>query len=183
MSLRDNIPTLIVGLLALASLWLVTQLRPSETAGIPAGDGPDYYLGPFTLISMDPQGRPQHRIEGEGMQHLPALAETHLQQPRITLYQGSRNPWAASSEHGVYSDDGERLLLGGAVHIEGQGRSGPLRLETRDLHIQPQTGHGETDQAVTLTAANGQIHATGLRADLPQQQLHLLSNVRGRYEP
>ena len=183
MSLRHHMPTLLAGLMVLASGWLLTRLTPDE-APLPTGaDGPDFYLGRFSMLSMDGQGQPRHRIEGEALQHLPARAESRLQQPRFLWRLDEGSQWRASAERGVLTDDLARLRLQGVVNIEGQGRNGPLTLKTRDLDVRPGQGSAETGQAITLTTPRARVTAVGLRLTLEQQRLQLLQDVRGRYEP
>jgi lipopolysaccharide export system protein LptC len=56
-----------------------------------------------------------------------------------------------------------------------------ITLLTRDLTIYPQREYAETGAAVTITSGRNEMQAVGMRLDLSDGRLELLSETKGKY--
>jgi LPS export ABC transporter protein LptC len=113
---------------------------------------------------------------------------TQLQSPLVRLYRSSGVLWniVASSGRIHAAENGDaiqRLDLQDGVElfqIDEFGRR--MSLTTEFLSVFPDTQSMSTDREVTMNTDSLQQTATGMRADLQQDQLTFLGQVRGRYE-
>jgi len=62
-----------------------------------------------------------------------------------------------------------------------EGKDDTLEIHTEALKVVPAEEYAETDQPVTIVTALGVTQAVGMQANLKQQQLELLAQVRGEY--
>ncbi|RYZ85498.1 MAG: LPS export ABC transporter periplasmic protein LptC, partial [Moraxellaceae bacterium] len=60
---------------------------------------------------------------------------------------------------------------------------GEITISTEELRINTHDQFAETDKAVTMRAARGQMETQGMRVDIKNDRIELLSNVKGTYEP
>ena len=67
------------------------------------------------------------------------------------------------------------------VERPAQDRRGRLEIDTASLRVVPAKEYAETDQPVVIVTDFGVTRAIGMQADLKQQQLQLLAQVRGEY--
>jgi LPS export ABC transporter protein LptC len=106
----------------------------------------------------------------------------------VRLYRSSGVLWniVASSGRIHAAENGDaiqRLDLQDGVElfqIDEFGRR--MSLTTEFLSVFPDTQSMSTDREVTMNTDSLQQTATGMRADLQQDQLTFLGQVRGRYE-
>ena len=102
----------------------------------------------------------------------------HMHQPRLP-------PLRLESETGWIARNGDKVHLLGEVTMDRpeEHPAGPLHLVTRDLTVFPQRRHAETEAHAVATAPGYRIEGIGMRMDLDEQTVLLLSEVRGRHEP
>jgi lipopolysaccharide export system protein LptC len=62
-------------------------------------------------------------------------------------------------------------------------KQGETTISTTDLRLNLQDQFAETNKAVTMRAAQSEITAMGMRADMKREHIEFLSNVKGTYEP
>ena len=178
---------LVLVLAALFSWWLV-QREPEQTRAI-AHSGPrevDYYVTGLEVTRMTQAGRPAHRLEVAQARHYTDDDTTALDQPQLTVFQDDAPPWEIDAERGWVSADGSLVLLGGEVLIAraGDADNRPVRIQTRDVRVQPQQDYAETDERVRVDSEDDWLVAVGMQAWLrPPSRLKFLSQVRASYVP
>jgi lipopolysaccharide export system protein LptC len=183
-------PTIALVLLALvfAGTWALLPQSEPEPEIAPAGGGRmvDYAITGLEVVRMTAAGVPAHRLLGRQLRHYADDGTSAVDQPRLSVFQGTDPPWEIQSEDALVSADGDLLLLRGEVVIEraaGQDNR-PLRMVTRDLRVQPSQDYAETDEAVRLDSDADWIEAVGMQAWLrPPSRLKLLSQVKGYHVP
>ncbi len=147
----------------------------------------DAYATGVTSVLYNAEGRVEYTLEAAEQTHY-LDNTTVLKTPFVKLHQASGALWnimAGSGRiHAVEGGDAiERLDLQTGVEvyqIDEMGRR--MQLNTEFLSVFPQTQTMSTDLAVTMVTDSLQQSATGMRADLQQDQLTFLGQVRGRYE-
>lgn len=174
-------------LVALAVLlldnWLSNRREQKQQAAASAAHVADYFMRDFTATTMDPQGKPVQRLAAQLMEHYADDNTMELTAPRLTLYQKAGPPWQINAAHGSITDDGKQVRLSGGVRMTQDDNGRTLALVTDHLLLRPKRHYAETDAAVTITAPQGVVSALGMRANLAEQRLSLLANVRGNYVP
>jgi lipopolysaccharide export system protein LptC len=103
--------------------------------------------------------------------------------PQLTIYRQGAAPWFVRSRQAQVAAGGESVLLQDEVKVERlmEDQRGKLEIDTSALRVVPAKEYAETDQPVTIVTGLGMTQAIGMQADLKQQYLQLLAQVRGDY--
>lgn len=104
-----------------------------------------------------------------------------LTEPRMTFYQGEDSKWRTESRTGIAYDNGQKVVLQGDVSIKELPQPG-ITLRTPKIIIKPREEFAETDKIVTITDGRNRTTGKGLRADLKQDKVEILSDVESSYE-
>lgn len=186
---RQNLVlAVLVALGALLSWWL-SESETDQQRKLARPDGPrdvDYRIRGFEVIRMTPAGIPAHRLSADTLRHFTDDDTTELDNPHLTVFQGTEPPWEIDAEQAWLSADGSIILLTGEVVIEraGSSETPPTTLFTRDLRVQPREDYAETDEAVRVESESDWLDAVGMRAWLrPPSRIKFLSDVKGFYVP
>jgi LPS export ABC transporter protein LptC len=147
----------------------------------------DAYATGVTSVLYNAQGRIEYTLDAAEQIHY-LDNTTVLESPFVRLYQETGALWNIMASSGrIHAAEGgdtiERLDLQTNVEvyqIDELGRR--MSLSTEFLSVFPQTQTMSTDLAVSMVTDTLQQSATGMRADLRQDQLTFLGQVRGRYE-
>jgi len=93
-------------------------------------------------------------------------------------------PWHLSAHLGRSSLNGKLLFLNQDVLIQQETASqGLIQIETTELLVKPAEQYAETDKAVKMRSAKGQVDAVGMTALMRDSRVQLQSDVRAIYEP
>lgn len=147
----------------------------------------DAYATGVTSVLYNATGQIEYTLDADSQVHY-LDNTTELQTPYVRLYQASGALWNIVASSGRIhaaenGDDIERLDLQEGVElfqIDALGRR--MSLNTEFLSVFPDTQSMSTDREVTMTTDSLLQTALGMRADLEQDQLTFLGQVRGRYE-
>lgn len=172
---------LLLALIATGSWWMQREIdqRPelvqTLSAEIPGFDGLEA-PAPLTLVDESPEARAA-RLLSAGYSEV-TTPVIHMHEPRLP-------PLRLESETGWIARNGDEVRLLGEVTMDrpGEHPDGPLHLVTRDLTVFPQRQHAETEAHAVATAPGYRIEGIGMRMDLDEQTVLLLSEVKGRHEP
>ncbi len=143
----------------------------------------DFYLTDFDLTTMDAAGFPRYDLQAKLMRHYADDDTSQLSMPDMTVYRAGSPPWRVRAGRAEVAAGGESVLLRDDVkawRVTTERRQA-LEIDTPTLRVEPAKDYAETDQPVTIVTDLGTTRAVGLRADLKQRQLNLLSQVRGDY--
>jgi len=108
-----------------------------------------------------------------------------FQTPVFNLINDPKKPgWLVTSQEGRLDSNNEWFSLSQEVVArQSSEKQGEITITTSDLRLNTREQFAETSKAVTMRAAKSQITGVGLRADMKRDQIQLLSNVKGTYEP
>lgn len=178
------------GLLALAGLsyFLLRWVESSVPKSVPVeSEAPVLIIEQFRAMRMSLAGLREYVIEAPSLRQLPKDRGTWIEQPVLDWYQpdGQTREWRLISEQGWIAADQQLIRLTGAVVMTRTAESGkaPVEVTTREVLIRPRERYAETAAPVQAVTPNGELRAVGARAWLDREQLELLSEVRGYYEP
>lgn len=185
-ALSTYLPLLLMGLLALATWWLVKQSPPA-----PAGDGerppstaPDYTMTDFSLDHFDAAGRLAMRIEGERLRHYPATDRIEIDGPRIRAIAPDGRETLAHAERALAAGDGSEVqLLGGAEVRSTDRRGAPLLMQGEFLHALLVLEQVRSHLPVLVRASGSELHAAGLDYDHAAGRLELKGPLRATLPP
>jgi lipopolysaccharide export system protein LptC len=185
MTLPRWLPGVLLFLVALATGWLVWQLR-REDEPVPLVGPPrsDYLLIDFEMVALDENGAESFRVNGPMLSRHPYLGTLDVEQPRFLFPDSDGNPWNARAGRAWVAQHGDELRLGEQVEFDGprDANGGRIELRTQDLTVLPEQNEVRTDAAVTVTGPGSILRGRGLRADLDARRFRL-SKVTGNYAP
>ena len=144
---------------------------------------PDIYLANFDLTTMNAAGRPRYYLLAKLMQHYADDDTSELTLPSLTVYRPEAAPWRVRAGQAQVAAGGQSVLLQNDVRIRRltTNKRDKLEIITSALRVEPANEYAETDKPVTIVTELGITRAIGMQADLKQQQLQLLAQVRGDY--
>lgn len=147
----------------------------------------DAYSNGVTSVLYDPQGNIEYTLEASNQVHF-LDNTTALRDPFVRFYQGSGARWNIIARSGkilAAQEDGriDQLDLSDEVELFQIDELGNrITLSTSFLSLFPNSETMSTDREVTMTTNNLRQTAIGMTADLQQDTLTFLSQVKGRYE-
>lgn len=180
---------LVLAVLALAAigtefvLWINRDRADEHTyAGPPRSD---YTLTRFTLDALDTDGRRTFQVSGPALSRRGEDGSIFVTTPDYELLDGAGNPWKGKSDSAWVDKEGAVLKLLGHVEMHRQGgpKQAPLDLITRDLTTWPKKGRMETADEASIRQPGSILRGVGLRGDLNEKTLELLSDVESTIEP
>ncbi len=143
---------------------------------------PDYTLHHFQSIQMDEQGYLKSRLIAEKMVHY-VETKTELTSPLMVFYKEGNPAWTVQAQTGEVSSDGNEIWLLGQTRLEQHKSSQVEKLEiiSKDMRLQRDTQYLETASVTKIISPYGETRSVGARMFIPQEQIELLSQVRGHY--
>lgn len=105
--------------------------------------------------------------------------------PQILFSGTEQKPaWYVTAQLGRNDNNGDIFTLSNNVLAQQTTQTqGTVSISTSELHVNTREQFAETDKAVTMRNAKTQLETMGMRAYIKQDQIELLSNVTGTYEP
>lgn len=125
------LPVLLMGLLALATWWLVRSTPVPEAArepGPPRGE-PDYTMERFVVQRFDAQGALRTRIEGDHVRHYPDTDRLEIDGPRVHSVAEDGRVTVARARQAVSNGDGSEIALTGEARVRREGLGGEPAVE------------------------------------------------------
>jgi len=197
LSIKHITPITLLALLAILSWWLKDSASPERSSinGNVRHD-PDYYAENLITYSMDKTGNINFQLKVKHVEHYPDDDSLTLLKPEIIIYKDQQAQWTISSENGSVSANGDKIVLSNSViaiqsmvHLTNSTtdtantnkQASGFILSTEKLVITPALKFAETELDVRLQDINGTTLATGLKADMENNIIQLLSNVKGSY--
>ncbi len=143
----------------------------------------DFFSSNSLTTQFNPEGRLQHILHADLVEHIEQTDITLLTRPVLELYRGEELPWYISGERGELSPGGEVLDLRDNVRVEHTDRQQrPVLLTTSQMYYVFAEDLAHTAEDVRIDSQQGVTTATGMRTYLEQGLMQLNSKVRGRYE-
>lgn len=186
------LPVVLMGLLAMATWWLVRSTPVPRPAAEPAAPRhePDYFLKNFSIKSFDAQGRLQNEIQGTQARHYPDTDTLEIDQARMRALAPDGRVTLASAERALTNADGSEVqLFGNAIVTReaqtlARGKTLPrLQFQSEFLHAWTRQERVRTHLPVTLVRGKDQWHAESMEYDHLHQVLQLQGRVRGTIAP
>lgn len=175
-----------VAVIAGLSLWLLSNQAPKKARLTAINKSiPDAFMENFTTLDLDKDGNPRHELKATYMAHYPVDDYSEFTLPELTLYQSGIQRWTLTAEAGKTTKDINDIILHGEVNIHRFDKitgNTDLTIKTHDLLIRPDDTYIETEREISITKGKSRIQSTGIRANLDEGKVELLSQVRGVYE-
>lgn len=187
-ALSSYLPLLLMGVLALATWWLV-----NNTPGAPADPGraavrsdPDYTMEGFTLQRFGDDGRLLVQLEGEQLRHFPDSDTVEVDAVRVEALSADGSRIQANARRALSNADASEVQLLGGAQIErsgGPGNAPPMRFEGEFLHAFLRTEQLRSHLPVVLRQGGSEIRAAGLEYNHLTRQAQFKGPVKARFQP
>lgn len=157
-----------------------------------SGGFPQIYMKDVETREFDAQGKLHYQLSTPQVTHYQVNPDgpsngdyTLIDRPNMAFYDAeSAAPWLVSAQTGRSEANGQLLRLLDNVLIQQQTPTqGLIQITTNELRVRASEQFAETDKAVKMRSAKGQIDAVGMDADLAQSRLQLKSQVKAVYDP
>lgn len=166
--------------------WLEQILAPPPEAGRrEIAHRVDYYANDFTRTETDVAGSPKSRLQALDMKHYEDDQTSDLSKPVMHFFRAGMPPWVVSADTGIMSGDGNTVFLGGKTVASRDPYQGHLALEaiSRDVTVHLDKQYLESKAFTEIFHLPHYTAGVGMRTDFADgMQIHLMSEVRGRYE-
>ena len=186
------LPTLLMGVLALGTYWLVrsTPVPGQAAPAAPVRHEPDYLMNKFSVKTYDGNGRLKSEIVGAQARHFPDVDTLEIDGVRIRAYDEAGQLTLATASRALINSDASELQLFGDARVVREpvpDKAGVLqpRLEFRGefLHAFMKTERVLSPQPLELTRGQDQFTADAMEFDNVAQVMQLTGRVRGTLVP
>ncbi|MDQ7017339.1 MAG: LPS export ABC transporter periplasmic protein LptC, partial [Gammaproteobacteria bacterium] len=143
----------------------------------------DFFLHNFSIHQFDSDGSKQQLLQGSHLKHYPDDDSTQVRTAHIKLQTSAQATWIIDARRAHLSRNGEQIVLNDNVVMQRLAfkQLEPLKLETQTLHLDSIENRAKSDQAVQLSSENWLWNAIGMTAELNENKLTLLSQVKGHH--
>ena len=187
-------------IIALAVTWL-NNFWLSYQEFVSAGNERqiDYYLSDFSLLNTAASGDMKYYMQGQHLVHKNSTGGSEIFQPIIQAADHDGQALFIRAEKAQQKESQGVIELVGAVLIQKTTnqkstansfqldnlgtKDADFDLKTSNLSFDPIKREIFTDAPITLTTKDGLLTGTGLRSQLDQQELRILSNVHAKFDP
>jgi lipopolysaccharide export system protein LptC len=182
----QRFPSIVLVLIAMLSCWLLWHYVINLQWGAPANpNNPDAFAYNLQVNVMDDNGQPQYVFSSPYLVHYSVGNRIILQKPVMTMYEGAQPPWILHANQGEAFNGNNLVKLWGNVNMsQVAGTTNPSSLiKTTEITVYPKQRVATTNQYISAVQPNAQMNSVGMKLDLGQKTVDLLSQVHGVYEP
>ena len=180
---RRVIVIAVLAVLAIGS-WLV--LEPAQQPdSVPGADDLEagYYLTDADISDTDDAGELLYSLKAERIDHNPRDESVNLETLQLLYIVTAGEPWLIRATEGWMAGDRAQMILRGEVQISGafNNQQSAAVISTTRLILDLNEDIARTNETVQIDVGGASLEADGLHADLKNQKIQLLSNVRGTF--
>lgn len=193
--LHQHIPGPWLVALVLVVCFFAFSLRQKEEINAHQYDSsgfPQTYMTSVETREFGPQGKLRYQLSTPLITHFQIEPNTPserdytlIDHPKMAFYDTEAAiPWRVTANTGRSEANGQLIRLLDNIVIQQQTPTrGLITITTSELRVRAEQQFAETDKAVKMRSAKGQIDAIGMDADLAQSRLQLKSQVKAVYDP
>jgi len=186
MTASRAVSLLILAIVTSLVWWLESLVSSSQTEAMKQqSNRPDFYMENFSLRNFKTSGELHYHARGRSLIRYPKDDSLEIEQLDMQAYKKDKAPLFVKSNNAYISNDGDHVMLTGAVDIRQDklGGDDSLSIKTEKLFMDSQRDYLETNKAITIKTNRHQMQGVGMQAWLEHEKYRLLSNVRGTHEP
>ena len=187
------LPVLLMGVLAMATYWLVRSTPVGSNAIEPALaplHQPDYVMRKFAVKTFDAQGRLKSEVSGGEARHFPDTDTLEIDQVHIRSFNAQGQLTTAIARQAITNGDASEVqLVGHAQVVRGavadkNGQMQPsLTFVGEFLHAFMNTERVKSHKPVELTRGTDRFTADSMDFDNLDRIMLLTGRVRGQLVP
>jgi len=185
-------PVLLMGLLAMATYWLVRSTPAIEAPhpAAPLQHLPDYFMREFSVKTFDASGQLKHEITGKEVHHFPDTDTFEIGQVNLRSFNEARQLTTASALRAISNSNASDVQLIGQAMVERQASRDPsgeeqpaLTFRGDVLHAFMDTERVQSSKPVELTRGRDRFTADSMDYDNRNRIMLLTGRVRGQLAP
>lgn len=186
------LPVILMGVLALATYWLVrnTPLLLAPELAAPAQHEPDYFMRKFAVKMFDGTGRLKSEVVGTDVRHYPDTDTLEIDAASIRAFDPQGRVTTASARRALSNGDASDVQLFGDAHVvreaglDPSGQAQPhMEFRSEFLHALMNGQRIKSDKPVQLIRGGDRLTADTLDFDNPGRVLLLQGRVKGTLSP
>lgn len=144
----------------------------------------DYFADNIKLVKYSKKGALYYEMQGVHITHNDTSDTALVTQPMMTLYADKNVQWHIKANDGKLYNHQQTVDLTNDVVIskfENNINKPALMLTTNSMTLHPDTNTFATNDAVTIETDSTHTTATGMKANVDNNHIELLNNVRSYY--
>lgn len=186
------LPVLLMGLLAMATYWLVRSTPAIEATrpAAPVQHLPDYFMRQFSVKTFDASGQLKSEVTGAEAHHFPDTDTLEIDQVHIRSFNQEGHLTTASALKAISNSNASEVQLIGQALVERQasrdtsGKEQPaLTFKSEFLHAFMDTERVKSNKPVELTRGQDRFTANSMDYDNKDRVMLLTGRVRGQLAP
>ncbi|OGB56919.1 MAG: LPS export ABC transporter periplasmic protein LptC [Burkholderiales bacterium RIFOXYD2_FULL_59_8] len=186
------LPVLLMGLLALATYWLVrsTPTLPQRSPAASVQHLPDYFMHQFSVKTFDARGMLKSEVMGRDARHFPDTDTLEIDQVHIRSFNEDGQLTTATARRALANSNASEVQLIGQALVERKAtrdKSGKeqatLTFRGEFLHAFMDTERVKSHQPVELTRGSDRFTANSMDYDNRERVMVLTGRVRGQLVP
>ena len=187
--LSAYLPLVLMGLLALATWWLVQNTPRIADPGqaVPARHEPDYTMDGFTMQRFAADGSLRVLVHGAQMRHYPDTDTIEIDGVTIRAWGEGGRLTVATARRAVANADATEVQLQGQARVvhgaEGStGADAPIEFASEFLHAFLDTERLKSHLPVVLRQAGSELRVAWIEYDHLARAARLGGPLRGRFD-
>ncbi|MDP5147266.1 LPS export ABC transporter periplasmic protein LptC [Shewanella sp. ULN5] len=172
--------------LALTLYWQVQDKRNKMALVVDTRiERPDFVADDLHTTEFNTLGLVDSKMSATHMEHYSMTNTTLFTDPVLLLYpQNGKAQWQITAKNATLEQQTNKVSLQNDVIINAIDIEEPLQsLETQQVTFDLETMIGRSEDPVIIKGNGFLINGLGLFADLNAEEITLLSEVEGTYEP
>ncbi|MCA0394949.1 MAG: LPS export ABC transporter periplasmic protein LptC [Proteobacteria bacterium] len=144
----------------------------------------DFILRDFEVISLNAEGQESFALRAPEMTQTPGGRTLELATPLFLMPVEHGGHWEVRSRTGWVSEKSDEIRLRGDVIANSpMGATRPTTVKTEELDLFPQQNLATSTVLVTTTSPGTTMQGTGMRLQMTDKRLELLSKVKLSHAP
>lgn len=186
------LPVLLMGVLAMATYWLVRSTPTTSTPEAAAAPQhqPDYFMRKFGVKTFDATGRLKSELAGDEARHFPDTDRLEIDQVHIRSFNEQGRLTTATARQALTNGDASEVQLIGHAKvvreatIDQNGQMQPSLTFTGEfLHAFMNTERVKSHKPVELTRGKDRFTADSMEFDNLERVMLMTGRVRGQLVP
>lgn len=186
------LPVVLMGVLAMATYWLVrnTPTASTQTPAAAVQHQPDYFMRKFSVKTFDAEGRLKSEVSGGEARHFPDTDTLEIDQVHIRSFNPQGQLITATARQALTNSDASEVQLMGNARVvrdavpdqNGQPQPG-MTFAGEFLHAFMDTERVKSHKPVVLTRGKDHFTADSMDFDNLNRVMVLTGQVRGQLVP
>ena len=164
--------------------WHAWKDRLVADDAAPAEARSDFILRDFEIIALNGEGQESFALRAPQMHQTPGARTMELATPLFLMPVEHGGHWEVRSRTGWVSEKSDEIRLRGDVIANSpMGATRPTTVKTEELDLFPQQNLATSTVLVTTTSPGTTMQGTGMRLQMTDKRLELLSKVKLSHAP